>query len=126
MQPAREHRLAEALGRLLRDRVEDLDLRAMPRLAGDRRKRIEVEHRKRLLVAQLEPQGDAVQNVSVQKSWFSPPKTSLTEPSVKIRRIESVSSSAQGSTKTLSGAPARSGIVSVTTIRSNCVRARFS
>ena len=61
-----------------------------------------------------------------QNSWFSPPKTSLTESSVKIRRIESVSRSAQESTRMLSGAPGRSGIVSVTTICSKPAAARFS
>jgi len=61
-----------------------------------------------------------------QKSWFSPPKTSETESSVKIRRIESVSSSAQLSTRRLSGGPGRSGIVSVTTICSKPDAARFS
>ena len=40
-----------------------------------------------------------------QNSWFSPPNTSLTDPSVKIWRIELVSRSAQDSTRTLSGAP---------------------
>src|SRR5207302_1323604 len=40
-----------------------------------------------------------------QNSWFSPPKTSLTEPSVKIWRIELVSRSAHDRTRTLSGAP---------------------
>ena len=64
--------------------------------------------------------------VSNQNSWFSPPKTSLTLSSVKMRRIESVSSSAQLSTRRLSGAPARSGIVSVTTICSKPEAARFS
>ena len=61
-----------------------------------------------------------------QNSWFSPPNTSLTEPSVKMRRIESVRMSAQGSTCTLSGAPGGAGMVSVTTIRSKGPRARFS
>jgi hypothetical protein len=61
-----------------------------------------------------------------QNSWFSPPKTSDTLSSVKIRRIESVRSSAQLSTRMLSGAPGRSGIVSVTTICSKLDAARFS
>ena len=61
-----------------------------------------------------------------QNSWFSPPKTSLTEPSVKIWRIELVRSSAQERTRTFSGAPGGSGIVSVTTICSRPAAARFS
>ena len=45
---------------------------------------------------------------------------------MKIRRIESVSSSAQESTRMFSGAPSRSGIVSVTTICSNGALRRCS
>ena len=53
-----------------------------------------------------------------QKSWFSPAKISETESSVKMRRIESAKVLAVESTVMLSGAPGRSGSVSVTTIRS--------
>ena len=51
-----------------------------------------------------------------QNSWFSPPNTSDTESSVKMRRIESAKVLAVESTVMLSGAPGRSGSVSVTTI----------
>jgi hypothetical protein len=51
-----------------------------------------------------------------QKSWFSPAKISETESSVKMRRIESAKVPAVVSTLMLSGAPGRSGSVSVTTI----------
>ena len=96
----------------------------MVQLAGDQLERIRGEHRAELLVREAEPLGQL--GGLAQKSWFSPPKTSLTESSVKIRRIESVSSSEQERTRTLSGAPARSGIVSVTTISSKPAPARFS
>jgi len=68
----------------------------------------------------------ATRAVNAQNSWFSPPKTSLTESSVKMRRIESVSSSAHESTRMVSGAPGRNGIVSVTTTCSKPDEARFS
>jgi hypothetical protein len=58
-----------------------------------------------------------------QKSWFSPAKISLTESSVKMRRIESAKVLAVERTVMLSGAPGRSGRVSVTTI---CSIAEFS
>jgi hypothetical protein len=45
---------------------------------------------------------------------------------VKIRRIESVSRSAHDSSWMFSGAPGRSGIVSVTTIFSKPASTRFS
>ena len=51
-----------------------------------------------------------------QKSWFSPAKISETESSVKMRRIESAKVLAVERTLMLSGAPGRSGSVSVTTI----------
>ena len=51
-----------------------------------------------------------------QNSWFSPAKISLTEWSVKMRRIESAKVLAVERTVMLSGAPGRSGSVSVTTI----------
>ena len=60
---------------------------------------------------------------AAQKSWFSPAKISETESSVKMRRIESAKVPAVESTVMLSGAPGRSGIVSVTTI---CSIAEFS
>ena len=43
-----------------------------------------------------------------------------------MRRIESVSRSAHGSTRMFAGAPGRSGMVSVTTICSNGEARRFS
>jgi hypothetical protein len=58
-----------------------------------------------------------------QKSWFSPAKISETESSVKMRRIESAKVLAVESTVMLSGAPGRSGSVSVTTI---CSMPEFS
>src|SRR5947209_4725534 len=69
----------------------------------------------------MPPRGDPAQN-----SWFSPPKTWLTEPSVKIWRIELVSRSAQERTRTFSGALGGSGIVSVTTTCSSPAAPRFS
>lgn len=41
--------------------------------------------------ARLLPSSDEVGCGAVQNSWFSPAKISLTESSVKIRRIESAS-----------------------------------
>ncbi len=48
----------------------------------------------------------------------SPPKTSLTESSAKMRRIESASNSAHGNTRHVVGNPRPRPIVSVTTISS--------
>src|SRR5437763_15309897 len=114
----------------------------MLELAGEQREWIDIEHAAQLVVAQpeqLHQPGRAIAlgaaaNLRIvalghrprsaaaggdQKSWFSPPNTSLTDPSVKIWRIELVSRSAHESTRTLSGAPAGSGRVSVTTICSS-------
>src|ERR1019366_7653200 len=70
--------------------------------------------------------GHRDQDDAFQNSWFSPPNTALTESSTNIRRIESVSSSAHGSTRTFSGQPTWTGIVSVTTISSRPDVRRFS
>src|SRR6201999_4109986 len=117
--PAPQHRRVE-FGHQLH---QDPDLRSQVLLAGDHRERVGVQDRQQLLVREAE---ERLQRGDAQKSWFSPPKTSETESSVKMRRIESVSRSATESTVMLSGAFGRSGIVSVTTIRSNGLAARVS
>jgi len=122
-QPALEDRGAGALLGLGQQVEQDRQLGAMVEVAADQVERIGVERREQLLV------GEAEQLLEVgraQKSWFSPPNTPLTEPSVKMLRIDSVSRSAQESTRMLSGAPGPSGIVSVTTISSIGEAARFS
>ncbi len=58
--------------------------------------------------------------------YYRGTKTSDTESSVKIRRIESVSRSAHESVRTFAGAPGCIGIVSVTTISSNSAKRRGS
>ena len=78
----------------------------MVEVVGDDRQRVLVEDREELVVAEAEP---SLKSRCSQKSWFSPPKTSDTESSVKMRRIESVSRSAHGSTRMLSGAPGAAG-----------------
>src|SRR5207245_8732694 len=93
-------------------------------LARQQRQRIDVECAAELVLGQAEQLHQphrplALLAVARQNSWFSPPNTSLTDPSVKIWRIELVSRSAHDSTRTLSGAPAGSGMVSVTTISSS-------
>jgi hypothetical protein len=122
--PRLQDLLAHAGGRLGGQVQQDRQLRAVVQPPADEVQRIGIEYGAELRVGEPEPVRQ--QRGSAQKSWFSPPKTSLTESSVKIRRIESVSSSAQERTRTLSGAPARSGIVSVTTISSNPADDRFS
>ena len=82
-----------------------------------------VQDSEQLVVCEAQP---ALEGGGSQNNWFSPPNTSLTESSVKMRRIESVSRSEQLSTRMVSGAPGRSGIVSVTTICSKSELARFS
>src|SRR5215213_1326853 len=64
--------------------------------------------------------------LSPQKSWFSPSKASDTEWSLKMRRIESVSTSAQVSRVMRSGAGSTSGTVSVTTMSPRGESARVS
>ena len=66
-----------------------------PVITGER---IGVEDREQL-VSSLEAEQLLEVARPAQNSWFSPPKTSDTESSVKIRRIESVSRSAQESTR---------------------------
>jgi hypothetical protein len=64
--------------------------------------------------------------LEAQKSWFSPAKISLTESSVKIFRIDSVSRSAVEMTRIMSGALSLIGIVSVTTMPDSGELVRFS
>ena len=63
--------------------------------------------------------------MSNQNSWFSPPKTSLTLSSVKMRRIESVSSSAQLSTRRLSGAPENVRVLPCAELLTDSIRRIF-
>ena len=121
--PAPEALLAQALRGLGGELQQQRDLGPVVELVRDDRQRVLVEDGEQLVVAEAEA---SLERCGSQNSWFSPPNTSLTESSVKIRRIESVSRSAQLSTRMLSGAPGRSGIVSVTTICSKPELARFS
>ena len=61
-----------------------------------------------------------------QNSWFSPPKTSATESSVKMRRIDVGQQVGDRQHRDVVRRAGRSGIVSVTTICSNGLAARFS
>ena len=124
--PAAQHAVAGALGGLLGEREEDRQLRLVVEVAAEHRERVGVQDGQQLVVGEAEAVLQQRGGGGGQKSWFSPPKTSDTESSVKIRRIESVSRSAHDSTWMLSGAPARSGMVSVTTIFSKPAEARFS
>src|SRR3954454_22758844 len=108
---------------LLEQLQQDLDLGAQVLFAGDHRDGIAAEDLQQLLVVKSQ---QGLQARRAQKSWFSPPKTSATLSSVKMRRMLSVSRSATESTVMLSGAPGCSGIVSVVTICSNGLAARFS
>src|SRR5215218_9510311 len=123
--PAAQDRRAGALLRLGEQVEQDGQLRLVVEVARDHGQRVGVQRGQELLLAQaehlLEVLGGRAQN-----SWFSPPNTSDTESSVKMRRIESVSRSAQDSTRMFDGAPGRIGIVSVTTTSSNGAAARFS
>ena len=113
------------LGRgLVADELEqDLDLGPVVLVARDHREGVAVEDLQQLLVGEAEEQ---LQALGAQNSWFSPPKTSATESSVKMRRMLSVSRSATDRTVRLSGASFWTGIVSVTTMRSNGLAFRFS
>ncbi len=124
--PAAQDAVAGALGGLLGEGEEDRQLGLVVEVAADDLERVGVENGQQLVVGQAEAVLQEGGGGGGQKSWFSPPKTSDTLSSVKIRRIESVSRSAQDSTWMLSGAPGRSGIVSVTTIFSKPAAARFS
>ena len=125
-QPARERGLADGLRGLLGEREEDRQLGPVVEVAGDEAERVGVEDGAELVVGEAQAPLEDGCGRTAQNSWFSPPKTSDTESSVKIRRIESVRRSAQESTRMLSGAPGRRGIVSVTTICSKPALARFS
>ena len=125
-QPAPQDALPRALRGLLGQREEDRQLRLVVQVAADDRQRVGVQDGQQLVVGEPEAVLQQRRGGGGQKSWFSPPKTSDTESSVKIRRIESVSRSAQESTWMFSGAPGRSGIVSVTTIFSKPAASRFS
>ncbi len=124
--PALEDFGTGALRGLLGQREQDRQLWLVVELAAQDAQRIGVKDRQQLVVGESEPVLQQSGGGGGQKSWFSPPKTSDTESSVKIRRIESVSRSAQESTWMFSGAPGRSGIVSVTTIFSKPAASRFS
>jgi hypothetical protein len=124
--PALEDALPRALGRLLGQRQQDRQLGLVVEVAADQLERVGAQDRQELVVGEPEAVLQEGGGGRGQKSWFSPPNTSDTLSSVKIRRIESVSRSAQDSTWMLSGAPARSGIVSVTTIFSKPAASRFS
>jgi hypothetical protein len=124
--PAPQDALPRALGGLLGEREEDRQLGLVVQLAGQDSERIGVQDRQQLVVGEPEAVLQQGGGGGGQNSWFSPPKTSDTESSVKIRRMESVSRSAQDRTWMFSGAPGRSGIVSVTTIFSKPASTRFS
>jgi hypothetical protein len=123
--PALEHRRARALLGLGQQVEQDRQLGLVVELRADQLERIRVQGGEELLVGEAQ-QLLEVRGAAGQKSWFSPPNTPLTEPSVKMLRIDSVSRSAHDSTRMFSGAPGPSGIVSVTTISSNAEAARFS
>ena len=99
MNPARQWAVAGELGGLSRKTVENLDLREMLEVSADRRERIELKYGEHGILGQVEARGERREPARSprQNSWFSPAKTSLTEASVKMRLIESVRSSAQGS-----------------------------
>jgi hypothetical protein len=121
--PALEHGRAGALLGLREQLEQDWELGLVLELSADQLERIRVQRGQQLLVGEAE---QLLQVGGLQNSWFSPPNTPLTEPSVKMLRIDSVSRSAHESTRMFSGAPGPSGIVSVTTISSNAEAARFS
>ena len=100
--PADEPLLAQPLGRPGGELQQQRDLRAVVEVVGDDGECVLVEDREQLVVAQTET---SLKGCGSQNSWFSPPKTSLTESSVKIRRIESVRRSAQLSTCLLYTSP---------------------
>jgi hypothetical protein len=124
--PAAQDALPRALDGLLGQRQQDRQLRLVLEIAAEDGQRVGVEDRQQLVVGEPEAVLQQCGGGGGQNSWFSPPKTSDTESSVKIRRMESVSRSAQDRTWMLSGAPGRSGIVSVTTIFSKPAASRFS
>lgn len=64
----------------------------MVQFAGDQLERIGVEDPEQFLVGEAEKVLELCG--AAQNSWFSPPKTSDTESSVKMRRIVSVRMSA--------------------------------
>lgn len=110
--------------RLVADQLQqDLHLGPVVLVPRDDGDRVAVEDLQELLVREAEEQ---LQALGAQNSWFSPPNTSATESSVKMRRTLSVRRSATESTVMFSGAPDWTGIVSVTTIRSNGLAFRFS
>jgi hypothetical protein len=124
--PALEDAVARPLGGLLGQRQQDRQLGLVVEVAADQLQRVGAEDGQQLVVGQPEAVLQQRGGGGGQNSWFSPPNTSDTLSSVKIRRIESVSRSAQDRTWMLSGAPVRNGIVSVTTIFSKPAASRFS
>jgi hypothetical protein len=125
-QPAAQDANPRALRGLLGQREEDRQLGLVVQVAADDRQRVGVQDGQQLVVGEPEAVLQQRRGGGGQNSWFSPPKTSDTESSVKIRRMESVSRSAHDSTWMFSGAPGCSGIVSVTTIFSKPAASRFS
>jgi hypothetical protein len=74
---------------------EDGELGAVIELTGDDLQRVGGEDGEQLVVGEAQ---QLLQVLGAQNSWFSPPNTSDTDSSVKMRRIESVNSSAQDRT----------------------------
>src|SRR3954470_14673919 len=87
--PAAQHRRTGALLGLGEQVEQDRQLRLVVKLAGEDGQRVLVQDDEQLIVGEAEEGLEMAR--SAQKSWFSPPKTSDTESSVKIRRIVSVS-----------------------------------
>src|SRR5204863_1316454 len=133
-QPGAQDAVADPLGRLVRQVEQDPQLGPVVELARDDRDRVDGQHLAQLVVGEREALHEldgggghpCAPRRRAQKSWFSPPKTSLTDRSLKMLRIESVSRSAHESWRMFEGAPGGSGIVSVTTICSKRDRLRFS
>ena len=92
--PAPQHGFAGALLGVGEQVEQDRQLGPVVELAGEQLQRAGVERADQLLVGEAEQVLQLLGARPGQKSWFSPPKTSDTESSVKIRRIESVSRSA--------------------------------
>src|SRR5688572_13620256 len=89
-QPAAQHRRAGALLGLREQVEQDRQLGLVLERSRQHGERVLVEHAEQLLVGEAQ---QLLEVAGAQKSWFSPPKTSDTESSVKMRRIVSVSRS---------------------------------
>ena len=108
--PAPQHGWAGTLAGLGEQLEEDRQLGAVLELAREQRERVDVERLAELVLGEPEQIHQLRRALALrrcvaraQNSWFSPPNTWLTDPSVKIWRIELVRRSAQGSTLMLSG-----------------------